>query len=209
MGGSGSGRSGGRPVAEHCLRIDLPWMLKTERMVPGQHIRYSLNWTCGGEPSGTIGYEAIMTEPGCERLILTYTRGSGADKESVRQEVRLVWTRPHYGGKRWWMICPYADGRCTKLFLPGNGDRFASRKAWKLHYASQRAAWHDKPFERLNRLQRKLGGREGYDEWIFRPKGMWHRTFARHRAKFDRINQQCDWIMAGMMARLGVDRGQL
>jgi len=209
MGGWGSGRSGGRPVAEHCLRIELPWMLKTGRVVPGQHIRSSLHWSRGDEPAGNIRYEAIMSEPGCERLILTYTRGSGADKESVRQEVRLVWTQPHYGGKRWWMICPYRGGRCAKLFLPGNGDRFASRKAWRMQYTSQRATWHDAPFERLNRLQRKLGCREGYDEWIFRPKGMWHRTFERHQARFDQINDQCNRVWLGYMSRLGVIRDRL
>ena len=184
-------------------------MLKTGRIVPGSHINHSLHWNCGGQPSGSINYEAIMDEPGSERLILKYTRGSGSDKESVRQEVRLVWTQPNYGGRRWWMICPYRGVRCSKLFLPGNGDRFASRKAWKLQYTSQRATWHDAPFERLNRLQRKLGCREGYDEFIYRPKGMWHRTFARHEAEFERINNQCDRIMRGMMARLGAIRARL
>ena len=209
MGGWGSGRSGGRPVAEHCLRVELPWMLKTRRIIPGAHISSSLHWNCGGEPSGSINYEAIMDELGMERLILKYARGSGSDKESVRQEVRLVWTQPHYGGKRWWMICPYGGGRCSKLFLPGQGDRFASRKAWKVQYQSQRAIWHDKPFGRLQRLQRKLGCREGYDEWLYRPKGMWHRTFDRHLRDYDRINEQCDGIWAGMMARLGVLRDRI
>jgi hypothetical protein len=150
-----------------------------------------------------------MSVPGEERLILTYTRGSGAEKEGVRQEVRLVSTPMHYGGKRWWMVCPYRGGRCTKLFLPGNGDRFASRKAWRIAYKSQRVAWHDKPFERLNRLQRKLGCREGYDEWIWRPKGMWHRTFAKHQAKFDHIHDECDRVWIGMMGRLTGMRDRL
>lgn len=196
-------------MAEHCFRIDLPWMFKTGRITPGAHVNWSLHWNCGGEPSGNINYEAIMDEPGDERLILKFTQGSGADKETVRQEVRLVWTQPHYGGRRWWMVCPYKGTRCTKLFLPGNGDRFASRAAWKVHYKSQRADWHDQPFERLNRLQRKLGCREGYDEWLFRPKGMWHRTFARHYAKFEKLNAQCDRVWVGMAAQLGVIRAKL
>lgn len=184
-------------------------MLKTGRIIPGAHISSSLHWNCGGEPSGSINYEAIMDEPGFERLILKYTRGSGTDAETVRQEVRLVSTQPHYGGKRWWMVCPYKSTRCTKLFLPGNGDRFASQKAWKVHYSSQRGEWHDKPFARLNKLQRKLGCREGYDEWLYRPKGMWHRTFAKHFAKFERINAQCDNIWEGMAMRLGAIRARL
>jgi hypothetical protein len=191
------------------LRVELPWMLKTGRIIPGQHVRSTLHWSRGDEPSGSISYEAIMSEPGDERLVLTYSRGSGADKESVRQEIRVVSTQPHYGGKRWWLVCPYRGGRCAKLFLPPGGDRFASRKAWRIAYKSQRAAWHDKPFERLNRLQRKLGCREGYEEWLRRPKGMWRRTFERHEARYWQINEQCDRIWAGMAARLVGLRGRL
>ena len=45
-------------------------MVKTRRIIPGAHISSSLYWNCGGEPSGNINYEAIMDEPGMERLIL-------------------------------------------------------------------------------------------------------------------------------------------
>lgn len=209
MGGWGSGRSGGGPVAEHCLRVDLPWMFKTERAKPGSLIWGTLSWNCGDEPSGSISYEADMQDPDNARLVLKYSRGTGADKESVRQDVGLVYTQPNYGGRRWWMVCPFLGVRCSKLFKPVSGDRFASRKAWRVGYRSQRAAWHDKPFERLNRLQRKLGCREGYDEWLFRPKGMWHRTFERHLAKFEQINDQCSDIWIGMAARLDCFRARL
>lgn len=209
MGGWGSGRSGGRPIAEHCLRVDLPWMLRHGRAKLGQRIGGTLSWNCGGQPSGSISYDADMTDPDDARLVLTYRRGEGPDAESVRQDIRLVTTRPNYGGRRWWMICPYRGVRCTKLFMPGGGDRFASRKAWGVAYQSQRGAWHDRPFQRLERLQRKLGCREGYDEWLWRPKGMWHRTFAKHQATFDQIHDECDQIWAGMMARLMGIRARL
>ena len=124
----------------------------------------------------------------------------------MRQEVRLVSTQPHYGGKRWWMQCPYGGGRCAKLFLPCNGDRFASRKAWRVGYQSQRQSWHDAPFERLSRLQRKLGSREGYDHYPRRPKGMWHRAYERHLDEFWSIHDQCDHVWLGMVARLNAIR---
>lgn len=184
-------------------------MLQNGRAKPGQRIRGILSWSCGGEPSGSISYDADMEDLDNARLVLSYTRGEGAEAESVRQEVRLVYTLPHYGGRRWWMVCPYRSVRCTKLFKPRNGDRFASRRAWRIAYSSQRGAWHDRPFDKLNRIQRKLGCREGYDEWIFRPKGMWHRTFARHEAQFEAIHAECDQVWVGMMARLGVISGRL
>lgn len=146
MGGWGSGRYGGRPTANASLRIDLAWMLRTGRAREGSHISGGLSWNCGGEPSGSIGYRALMYPPGEERLELTYTRGKGDDAEQVQQTVRLCFTVPNYGGKRWWMLCPFRHIRVGKLYLPPGGDRFASRQAWRLGYQCQRDAKRDRAF---------------------------------------------------------------
>ena len=94
---------------------------------------------------------------------MIYTRGSGDDAEHVRQTVNLCYTVPNFGGKRWWMICPFRSIRVGKLYLPPGGDKFASRNAWRLGYQSQRDAPCDKAFERLFRLQKKLGGEQGWE----------------------------------------------
>jgi len=191
MGGWGSGRYGGRPTADASLRIDLAWMLRTGRAKEGVWISGGLNWTRGGEPSGSIGYKAFMHQPGEERLELTYTRGSGHDRERVQQTVRLCFTVPNYGGKRWWMICPYRNIRVGKLYLPPGGDRFASRQAWRLGYQCQRDAKRDRAFERLFRLQRKLRSEQGFDAFVTRPKGMWQRTFDKHMERYWELDAEC------------------
>jgi hypothetical protein len=43
----------------------------------------------------------------------------------------------------------------------------------------------------------------GYEEYIRRPKGMWHRTFERHESRYWEINDDCDRIWLGMVAILG------
>lgn len=191
MGGWGSGRYGGRPLADASLRIDLARMLRTGRAEEGAWISGSMNWTYGGEPSGSIGYQAIMHQPGEERLVLSYTRGSGDDAERVHQTVRLCFTVPNYSGKRWWMICPFRNIRVGKLYLPPGGDRFASRQAWRLGYRCQRVAHHDRPFEKLFRLQRKLGCQQGWEAGLQRPKGMWNRTFERHFERYLELDEEC------------------
>jgi hypothetical protein len=203
MGGYGSGRYGGRPTADASLRIDLAWMLRTRRAQEGCELAGSLHWTCGGSPSGSIGYRAVMNEPGEERLVLNYTRGSGEDAEHVLQSIYLCHTVPNYGGKRWWMICPYRGNRVGKLYLPPGGDRFASRQAWRLGYQCQRDAARDRPFERLFRLQKKLGCDQGWEAGLQRPKGMWNRTFDRHMERYWQLDEECAIEMASMMARLG------
>lgn len=204
MGGLGSGRHGGRPTADASLRIDLAWMLRTGRAKEGQHISGSLHWSCGGEPSGSISYQAIMHEPGLERLELFYTRGSGDQREQVRQTVRLCFTVPHYGGKRWWMQCPYGNIRVGKLYLPTGGDRFASRRAWGLGYQCQRDAARDRPFERLFRLQKKLGCDQGWEAGLIRPKGMWRRTFDQHMERYWALDAECAAEMFTLIGRLGL-----
>ncbi|MCA0911000.1 hypothetical protein [Qipengyuania gaetbuli] len=143
-----------------------------------------------------------MSEPGLERLVLNYMRGSGEDAERVLQSIYLSHTVPNYGGKRWWMICPYRGHRVGKLYLPPGGDRFASRQAWRLGYQCQRDSARDRPFERLFRLQKKLGCDQGWEAGIQRPKGMWHRTFDRHLERYWELDDECASEMAAMMGRL-------
>lgn len=201
MGGWGSGRHGGRPTANISLRIDLAWMLRSGHAKEGAWISGTLHWTCGGEPSGSISYQAIMHQPGSERLELSYTRGSGDDRERVRQTVRLCCTSPNYGGKRWWMICPYRHVRVGKLYLPPGGDRFASRQAWRLGYHCQRIAKDDRASERLFRLQRKLGCEAGLGSFPHRPKGMWRRTWERQLERYWELDEAANAEFAAVAAR--------
>ena len=87
------------------------------------------------------------------------------------------------------MVCPYHHCRVSKLYKPGGGDRFASRKAWRLGYQSQRVTKRDQATEALFRLQRKLGSDVGWGgHRPSRPKGMWQRTFERHLKHYDELN---------------------
>lgn len=203
MGGWGSGRHGGRPTADMSKKIDLAWMIRSGKAKQGQWISGQLHWSCGGESAGSISYTANMEDAQDSYLRLQFWRGSGHDREHVEQVIRLIFTEPHYGGRRWWMVCPYKHVRVAKLYLPNGGDRFASRQAWRLAYQSQRVAYRDRPFERLCRLQKKLGGTQGFENFIRRPKGMWRRTFDRHLERFEELDARCAAEMAMLVLRLG------
>lgn len=157
MGGYGSGRYGGRPTADSSCKIDLAWMFREKMMAEGIDRSGTISWSCGGRPTGSISYTARMANPGQERLVLNYTRGTGDDAESVLQSIYLCHTVPNFGGKRWWMICPYRGDRVGKLYLPSGGDRFASRKACKLGYHSQRIALAIGPLRHCSDFKRSSG----------------------------------------------------
>ena len=198
MGGYGSGRTGGRPIAEHCRRVDLTWMLRRGMAIPGQHRSGVIRWNIGDEPAGSISYDADMVDSDNARLILRYRQGDDDQAKSVEQVIWLEHTRPNYGGKRWWMRCPYAGNRCAILYLPPFGDRFASRKAWKASYKIQRVAKRDVPFEALFKLQRRLGCHEGWQEPISKPKGMWNRTYERYEQRYHELDELCSLEMLTM-----------
>ena len=106
-------------------------------------------WEQGEErPHATIGYEANLTNVENGWLRLHYRR----NEQAVDYKVRLVTTRPNFGGLRWWFICPLVrrDGgqphRVAKLCLPPGATYFGSREGYGLTYAScQESGKMDEP----------------------------------------------------------------
>lgn len=141
-----------------------------------------------------------MHELGRERLELSFSHGR--DRERVRQTVSLCYTLPRFGGKRWWMLCPIRHIRVGKLYMPPGGNLFASRHVWGLAYQCQRDAARDKPFERLSRLQKKLGCEQRWGAGLQRPKGMWRTTFDRHLERYWELDDECAAEMLAMSSRL-------
>ena len=74
--------------------------------------------------------------------------------------VTLVSTVPHYGGRRWWFICPIKKTRVAKLYLPPGATRFGSRKAHDLTYTSCQESGAG---ERSDRFWRRVARRQGRD----------------------------------------------
>lgn len=204
MGGWNSGRSSGQPLADSALFIEIDWMIRTRRAVPGSWVKGSLSWTCRGQESGWISYECDMRDADNAFIILRFTvktRATG-EKRDFEQRVPLSFTIPNYGGKRWWIHCPVNGTRVGKLYCPADGDIFASRTVWRLGYQSQREAHKWRPLDRLFRLQRKLGCECGIQNYPGRPKGMWRRTYERHLNKYYLLQQQCAVELSKAVERL-------
>jgi len=104
MGGFGSGRQSGRPTVESGLTLNINRLLRQRSILPGKHVSGSLTWsnTRTGEKTASIGYEASLVNPEAAWVRLHYT-ANGTPKD---YRVRPVATPCHYGGLRWWWICP-------------------------------------------------------------------------------------------------------
>jgi hypothetical protein len=118
----------------------------------------------------------------------------------VAQHIPLTFTVPHYGGRRWWMIC---DGqRVAKLYKPPCGSSFGSREAWRLAYNSQREDARARAFGRLSRLQRKLRCEERWGVEPSRPKGMWRSKYHRLIAALREADVRCLALMESTVSEL-------
>lgn len=203
MGGYNSGRRGGRPTIEDGLTISLPMMMARGWVRVGEAGSGTQRWSRRGETIAEIGHSFDMRDPDDAWLKLSYRwTPHGETARVVEQRVALTYTSPNYGGRRWWMLCPFAGQRVAKLHLPSGGGKFACREAWRLGYRSQRVASRDRPFEKLFRLQEKLGCTPGWEAGLIRPKGMWGRTYERHWSRYWELDRECGVEMAGVLGRL-------
>lgn len=67
---------------------------------------------------------------------------------------------------------------------------------------SQRNQPRERAFERLFRLQKKLGCEQGWGNYPTRPKGMWQRTFDRHMDEYMDLDDECAVEMMAMVLKL-------
>jgi hypothetical protein len=141
MGGYGSGWQGAKKATvESSLVLTASSLVRKRALVAGAWTSGSWCWTHDGDdkPFATIGYEADLTDQDDASLRPHYQ----ASGEPVDYKVKLVTSTPHYGGLRWWFICPLGrrDGglprRVAKLYLPSGAKYFGSREGYGLTYTS-------------------------------------------------------------------------
>jgi hypothetical protein len=118
---------------EDSLVLSVSALMRAGAVVPGERTGGAWGWRYEGEdrPHAIVRYEADFTEPDDPWLRLRYN----VNGERVGCMVRLESTRPNYGGRRWWFVCPLVGRRAAKLYLPPGGRLFGSREAYGLTYA--------------------------------------------------------------------------
>jgi hypothetical protein len=197
MGGFGSGRKFGADCTEDYRSIDIRRWQRDGYLVPGRYIDWQ--WSRNGEKIAAIN---VKVETGQLRLIYNFRRNNGEDWESLNYPVRLDTTACHYGGVRYWFICP-AAGCGRRVAILYMGDKiFACRHCYQLAYKSQRETPDDRASRRANKIRDKLN----WDRGILntnggKPKGMHWKTYYRLLAKH---NDFSDWALRGIVAKLGI-----
>jgi hypothetical protein len=152
MGGRVSGWQRERKTTvEAGLILDIKKLVEMGALVPGAYRRGSLTCQCDGSE---FEYESELRQDGTGSLFLRCV-GPG---QQFCHWVSLRSTVPHYGGRRWWFICPVKKIRIAKLYLPPGATQFASRKAHDLTYRSCRqSGWRKRSEKFWRRMAQRLG----------------------------------------------------
>jgi hypothetical protein len=151
-----SGRWGWHAKAqtvERCQTLDANRLTRLGVLKLGTTLSGEITWPPGAWEGNRVGCEVSMLDEAAAwlRLFYTFTAASAG----VDYRVTLTTTRPHYGGLRWWLVCPLAvngvrcNRRVGKLYLPPGGRYFGCRRCHRLTYASCQE--HDKRVDALRR----------------------------------------------------------
>lgn len=119
------------------------------------------------------------------------------------REVQYTTTPCHYGGGRWWLVCPCRSclRRCVALFL--YQGEFYCRRCLNLGYYSQRGGVADHIIERAARLRRKLGASESLQSPLPpRPRYMRKVKYQQLIAEIEETEfEWCDYLDSWMASR--------
>ncbi|TAL15882.1 DUF4102 domain-containing protein [bacterium] len=129
-------------LVEDCMRLDISRLMRKNQIKTLGIYGGTLTWTSGSSISVTLKnlnpHQASMT------LSYTITNGWTGEKTPIEQTIRLEYTLPNFGGKRWWARCQlwkngrYCGRRVSKLYLPSGGHYFGCRTCYGLVYQSSR-----------------------------------------------------------------------
>jgi hypothetical protein len=192
MGGYGSGRSGGRLTVQAALVLDVNELMTPIMRALREHdltlpdIRsVTLKWgawrwrRCGeSEPWAEVEITLMLNSRCCEATLSYNIDRHGSSTGLQCQRVSIIPTPCHFGGVRWWWICPATGRPVRKLYLPNGGVRFLSRGhgGYNLAYASQRRDQIDQIHARIRRLYTRLKTYyPGLTDPCWPPKPKWMR----------------------------------
>jgi hypothetical protein len=141
----------------------------------------TVTWTNScGEQTASIGiWVSTLHGKNYARFQYTSTDRQTGEKISYDYKVQLVATPCHYGGVRWWFVCPlnkngiYCGRRVAKLYLVPGSKYFGCRHCHELSYDSRNESrlvrWGQVGY--CVKLERQIDElRERMPRWTYRGK---------------------------------------
>lgn len=162
-------------TTEDLLKLSIGWLKKHDCLMEKAIVNGELTWkrSSGLCPPKEIASVMYFTNfIGENRSItLSYTYN---DKENIRFEIPVVCSFPHYGGKRYWFVCP----RCGRkvAFLYG-GKYFWCRQCQNLSYPTQQMGFLGRMFEKSRKYEERVLDDGRRKRWVH------HSTLEKYMGK--------------------------
>jgi hypothetical protein len=204
---------GWHPHIESALCLSVDRLLKTGCITPGRFHSGTLHWSRtyhrGGKPEeiASAGYTAQLGDDS-GTLTLHYTcTGRDGERKAVTCTLQMVTLPRHYGGRRWYFICPYSGRRALKLYKWSGIDWYCHRNAINPRptYASQRESGGNRIMAQRWAIRAKLG--DDFSDLFgepCKPKWMRWRTFNRYAARDAELAAREWGHFAHLLGRMGV-----
>lgn len=126
----------GKAEADWLRKIDVYWLNKHGYFKGFR--RGGIEWT-GGNGKASIGiYAETLTDTPHIRLQYSQTNNLTGSKKEFDYRVGLTTTPCHYGGVRWWFICPLSSCGRRVGTLYKDGNLFGCRHCYDLTYISRK-----------------------------------------------------------------------
>lgn len=134
---------------------------------------FNWQWSRGGNVVASISI-TVYTSASVTLEYRTRRHGEWLNK---RYDVMVERTPCNYGGTRPWWLCPRCGRRVAVLW----GDNtYACRHCQQINYESTRTTESSKPFDRADKIRRRLGWPAGIAHGPgSKPKGMHWKTYGR------------------------------
>ncbi len=160
-----------RRTVEECRSVSVTY-LRRNGFLDALCKSSQLTWSRNGEITASIGIESNFIDEDNPYVRLTYTSTNRATNKEKKLDYKVLLTSTpcHFGGKRWWFICPLTVNgipcrrRLGVLYL--GGDYFGCRHCHDLTYESV------KENHRYDALFRRMG---------YNPKDVRHFFRSRQR----------------------------
>jgi hypothetical protein len=172
MGGSGSGRIGGKTLTSQMMQLDV--RILHRHGVISKAALSPINL----QHKGRNEYESIHIYVNARQLTINYFyKGYSGECHPVNIIINFDWTSCHYGGYRPWFLCPKCGKRVAILY---GGKHFHCRFCRNLAYPSENESPANRMLQKANKIKRRLNCEPGVQNRImFKPKGMHQKTFDR------------------------------
>lgn len=115
--------------------------------------------------------------------------------------------RRPFGGQQWFFQCPLTGQNVRKLYLPCFGNRFLSRQAHNLKFATERMSKTDRDIDRVCKFYKKLTGSNPASGTLtpppFRPKGRHMEKYSELYIAYAELQER---LFADMNSKIETDR---